>query len=117
MVMRAGKKEQREVSLQDPIGIDKEGNSISLLNVMYADEEAVADIVSLKMQIKRLYEAMSKTLKQREKQVLQMRYGLCDGEAKTQREIAELLGISRSYVSRIETKAIKKLSAIMKNDR
>ncbi len=116
MVMRAGKKEQKEVSLQDPIGTDKEGNCISLLSIMYADDDAVADTVSLKIQVKKLYEAMTKTLKQREKLVLQMRYGLCDSEAKTQREIAELLGISRSYVSRIETKAIKKLGAAMKHE-
>lgn len=114
MVMRASKKEQKEVSLQDPIGVDKEGHSISLLGIMYADDDDVADLVSLKMQVKKLYEAISRHLKDREKEVLQMRYGLCGHAAKTQREIAEMMGISRSYVSRIETKAIKKLNAALK---
>ena len=114
MVMRSGKKEQKEVSLQDPIGTDKEGNSISLLGIMFADDEDVADTVSLKMQVKTLYEAMASTLKTREKTVLQLRYGLYGSTAKTQREIADMLGISRSYVSRIETKAIKKLGVAMK---
>lgn len=114
MVMRSGKKEQKEVSLQDPIGTDKEGNSISLLGIMFADEEDVADTVSLKIQVKKLYEAIARTLKTREKTVLQLRYGLYGSAAKTQREIADMLGISRSYVSRIETKAIRKLSTAMK---
>ena len=113
MVMRSGKKEQKEVSLQDPIGVDKEGHSISLLGIMYSDDEDVADMVSLKMQVVKLYEAMTAHLKDREKEVIQMRYGLCGNSAKTQREIADMMGISRSYVSRIETKALKKLSAAL----
>ena len=101
--------------MQDPIGTDKEGNSISLLGIMFSDDEDVADTVSLKIQVKKLYEAIAKTLKGRGKTVLQLRYGLYGTAAKTQREIADMLGISRSYVSRIETKAIKKLGAAMKN--
>lgn len=116
MMIRAGKKEQKEVSLNDPIGMDKEGNSISLMDVICSEDEDVAESISLKMQIKKLYEAMSYVLKRREKLVLQMRYGLCNTAVKTQREIADMLGISRSYVSRIETKAIKKLSGAIKSE-
>lgn len=106
MVMRAGKNRQRETSLQDPIGTDTEGNTISLLNVIYSDDEDIDDTLVLKSQVKKLYEAIEKKLAPREKKVLQMRYGLGDGEPVTQREIAKMLNISRSYVSRIETKAL-----------
>lgn len=111
MVMRAGKNRQRETSLQDPIGTDTEGNTISLLNVIYSDDEDIDDTLVLKSQVKKLYEAIEKKLAPREKKVLQMRYGLGDGEPVTQREIAKMLNISRSYVSRIETKALGKLKS------
>ena len=111
MVMRAGKNRQRETSLQDPIGTDTEGNTISLLNVIYSDDEDIDDTLVLKSQVKKLYEEIEKKLAPREKKVLQMRYGLGDGEPVTQREIAKMLNISRSYVSRIETKALGKLKS------
>ena len=109
MVLRAGKNKQRETSLQDPIGTDSEGNTISLLNIIYSDDEDIDDTIALKSQVKKLYEAMEKKLGQREKKVLQLRYGLGESEPVTQREIAKLLNISRSYVSRIEPKALGKL--------
>ena len=109
MVMRAGKKTQNEVSLQEPIGVDKEGNEIALIDIMSNDGESVLEEVELKMQVKKLYNKMKSVLKNREKLVLQLRYGLLNGNVKTQREIAQMLGISRSYVSRIEKKAIKNL--------
>ncbi len=109
MTIRAGKKTKKEVSIQEPIGIDKEGNEISLLDILGTDEDTVIDEVELKMQIKSLYKKMSKILKNREKTVIELRYGLANGGCKTQREIAKLLGISRSYVSRIEKKALDKL--------
>lgn len=109
MVMRAGKNRQRETSLQDPIGTDSEGNTISLLNVIYSDDEDIDDSLVLKSQVNKLYEAIERRLSPREKKVLKMRYGLGDCEPATQREIAKLLNISRSYVSRIETKALGKL--------
>lgn len=99
MVLRAGKNKQRETSLQDPIGTDSEGNTISLLNIIYSDDDDIDDTIALKTQVKKLYEAMEKKLGQREKKVLQLRYGLGDSEPITQREIAKLLNISRSYVS------------------
>ncbi|HEY5585558.1 MAG TPA: sigma-70 family RNA polymerase sigma factor, partial [Ruminiclostridium sp.] len=110
MQIRSSKKIQNEVSLQDPIGIDKEGNEITLIDLISNDSESVVDEVELKMQVKKLYSKMRATLVNREKIVLELRYGLLNGSSKTQREIAKMLGISRSYVSRIEKKAIKKLS-------
>ena len=114
MYIRSSKKVQNEVSLQDPIGLDKEGNEISLLDVMENDSNSVVDEVELRMQIKNMYKKMKEVLKNREKTVLELRYGLRNGECRTQREIAKILGISRSYVSRIEKKAIKKLNKELK---
>ena len=109
MVMRSSKKFQNEVSLNEPIGKDSEGNEINLLDILKSDTEAVLDEVELKIQVKKLYQNMKQVLKTREKIILELRYGLFNGNSKTQREIAQILGISRSYVSRIEKKAIKKL--------
>ncbi len=109
MHLRAAKKIKSEVSLHEPIGTDLEGNDIVLLDIMYNDGDSVIDEVDLRMQVKQLYNNMRNVLRKREKTVLEMRYGLCDGVNLTQREIGKLLGISRSYVSRIEKKAIKKL--------
>lgn len=110
MQIRSSKKIQSEVSLHDPIGVDREGNEITLIDVIGNESESVIDEVELKIQVKRLYNKMKAVLKKREKTVLELRYGLLNGTSKTQREIAGMLGISRSYVSRIEKKAIKKLS-------
>ena len=115
MTIRADKKSKVEVSLQEPIGIDKEGNEISLIDILGTDVDDVIDEVNLKMQIKKLYSKINKVLKGRERIIIELRYGLVDGGNKTQREIAELLGISRSYVSRIEKRAIKKLSKAFEN--
>lgn len=109
MTIRAAKKTKTEVSLHDPIGIDKEGNEISLIDILGSDTDIILDEVELKIQVKKLYQKMEKILKKREKTVIELRYGLSNGIVKTQREIAEMLGISRSYVSRIEKRAIKKL--------
>lgn len=114
MQIRSSKKTQNEVSLQDTIGVDKEGNEIALIDIIGNEGESVIDEVDLKMQVKRLYSKMKEVLKKREKTVLELRYGLLNGTGKTQREIAKMLGISRSYVSRIEKKAIKKLSKELK---
>lgn len=116
MTLRANKKLQNEVFLQDPIGIDKEGNEISLMDVISNDSDSVIDEVELKMQVKKLYNKMKSVLKNREKLVLELRYGLFNGNSKTQREIAQMLGISRSYVSRIEKKAVKKLTKELKHE-
>jgi RNA polymerase sporulation-specific sigma factor len=109
MLIRNNKKTKGEVYLQDPIGIDKEGNEISLIDVLSSEENSIIEIVENKIQIKKLYKKINTSLMEREKIIIQMRYGLVDGKPKTQREIAEILGISRSYVSRIEKRALKKL--------
>ena len=96
--------------LQDPIGTDKEGKEVSLMDVLRSEEDSVIDIVENKIQIKRLYSKINLVLKDREKVIIQMRYGLLDGKPRTQREIAIILGISRSYISRIEKRVLKKLN-------
>ena len=110
MTIRASRKTKGEVSLQDPIGMDKEGNEITLIDILGTDPDSVTDQVELKLQVRRLHEKMQSVLKKREQIFLEMRYGLSNGKSKTQREIAQMLGISRSYVSRIEKKAIMKLA-------
>lgn len=109
MMLRAGKKRARDVSLYDSIGVDKDGESVSLIDVLEADDVQAIDTIILEQDVKELYDAYEKKLKVMEQQVLRMRYGLFGTRAHTQREIAAMLGISRSYVSRIEKKAIEKL--------
>ncbi len=115
MTIRSTKKIKTEVSLQDPIGVDKEGNEISLIDILGTDPDEVLNQVELKMQIKKLYSKIANVLKEREKTVIELRYGIYNGGTKTQREIAKMLGISRSYVSRIEKRAIKKLSKALES--
>lgn len=109
MLFRNSKKQKSEVYLQDPIGVDKEGNAICLIDVLSSEKDSVIDKVENNLQVKALYDKMSESLSKREYNIIIMRYGLEDGKCKTQREIAALLNISRSYVSRIEKKALKKL--------
>ena len=109
MMLQVVRKQHREVSLYEPIGTDREGNEIQLFDVIESDEEDAPSKVALKDDIKMLYEKVSSELSPRERLVLKMRYGLYEGEEYTQREIARQLGISRSYVSRIEKSAIEKL--------
>ncbi|GAA0788873.1 RNA polymerase sporulation sigma factor SigK [Hathewaya limosa] len=109
MLIRNNKKTKNEVYLQDPIGVDKEGNEISLMDVLSSDEDSIIEIVQNKIETRKLYEKINKDLTEREKIIIKMRYGLQDGKPRTQREIAKYLGISRSYVSRIEKRALKKL--------
>lgn len=109
MLIRNTKKIKSEVYLQDPIGVDKEGNEISLMDVLSSDENSVIEVVENRMQIKKLYDKINECLTEREKIIIKMRYGLNDGKPKTQREIAAFLNISRSYVSRIEKRALKKM--------
>ncbi|NGT53357.1 RNA polymerase sporulation sigma factor SigK [Clostridium perfringens] len=110
MFFRNTKKTKGEVFLQDPIGVDKEGNEICLIDILSSDSDSVLEAVENSLQVKELYKKMADVLSPREKEIIQMRYGLLDGDIKTQREIAGILGISRSYVSRIEKKALKKLN-------
>ena len=109
MLLRAHKKYSKEVSLYDPIGVDKDGESVSLVDVIEMDNKDTLEELILDQDIRELREAFKQCLKDTEQQVIQMRYGLFGGKEYTQREIAGELGISRSYVSRIEKKALGKL--------
>ncbi len=109
MLLRAKKKTNKEVSLYEPIGTDREGNEIQLYDIIEASDDDAHIKINLKDDIKTLYEKVESELSSRERLVLKMRYGLYNEEEYTQREIAEELGISRSYVSRIEKSAIEKL--------
>ena len=109
MLMRSHKKTQGDVSLNETIGTDKEGNQIMLIDVMKNDSIDIFDEINLGIQVKQLYKNLKNELDDRERKVIIMRYGLADGKCYTQKEIAKLLKISRSYVSRIEKKAVEKL--------
>lgn len=109
MHFRSRKKCSREVSLYEPIGTDKEGNQIQLVDLLEVDEKDVVEQLELRRQIVQLYDLISHVLDERERQILQLRYGLNNRASVTQREIADKLHISRSYVSRIEKKALGKL--------
>ena len=114
MHLRATKKLSAEVYLNEPIGKDKDDNVVTLQEVLENNERNIEDEVDIKMKIKMLYEKMKSILKNREKEILELRFGLGGNKPKTQNEIASMMGISRSYVSRIETKAIKKLAKEIK---
>lgn len=103
------KKTSKEVSLYEPIGMDKEGNEISLLDIIESNSVDVIETMELEENTKKLYQIFSVLLNEREQKVLSLRYGLFGAKEITQREIAKLLGISRSYVSRIEKNSLKKL--------
>lgn len=109
MLLRTKKKHSKEVSLYEPIGTDRDGNEIQLFDIIETDEADAQTKITLKDDIRLLYEKLESELSPRERLVLKMRYGLYNQEEYTQREIAEKLGISRSYVSRIEKSAIEKL--------
>ena len=109
MYLRSKKKTNKEVSLYEPLGIDKEGNEIQLYDIIETNDADASERIMLKQDIQKLYEELESLLTPRERLVLKMRYGLYNGEEYTQREVARQLGISRSYVSRIEKRAIQKL--------
>lgn len=109
MMLRSRKKSSREISLYEPIGTDREGNEIQLFDVMETTDEDIHEKINLKDDVRTLYEKVESELSDRERLVLKMRYGLYNEEEYTQREIAKRLGISRSYVSRIEKSAVEKL--------
>lgn len=114
MFMRASKKQKAEVYLNEPIGKDKDDNIVTLQEVLENEERNIEEVVDLKFKMKELYCKMKDVLEEREQKIIIMRFGLDGNKPKTQKEIAQLLNISRSYVSRIETKAIRKLSEKIK---
>lgn len=110
MMFRNTKKLQSEVYLNEPIGKDKDDNEVTLMDVLETDDKSIEEEINLRAKIGKLYNKMRETLKQRERTILELRFGLGGHKPKTQNEIASMMGISRSYVSRIETKAINKLA-------
>ncbi len=109
MLMRGDKKRSREVSLYDPIGTDKEGNEITLLSIIEHNNEDVVEQLARKQSLQKLSKIISEVLTPREYFVVIRRYGLFGHSESTQRELASQLNISRSYVSRIEKKALEEL--------
>ena len=114
MYLRSTKKLNAEVYLNEPIGKDKDDNVVTLQEILENDDRSIEDEVDLKLKIKKLYSKIKDVLKGREQQIINLRFGLDGHKPKTQNEIAQMMGISRSYVSRIETKAIGKLSKEIK---
>lgn len=110
MFFRNSKKLNSEVYLNEPIGKDKDDNVITLQEILENNERSIEDAIDLKLKQKKLYEKMETTLKPREKEILILRFGLNNEKPLTQNEVADIYGISRSYVSRIESKAISKLA-------
>ena len=108
MVFRADKKQSKEIYLNEPVGSDKEGNEITLLDVLEAEKKDIIENLTFHENVKKLYDAV-KILPEPERTIIVVRYGLGGKRQQTQREIAQKLGISRSYVSRIEKKALLKL--------
>ena len=109
MYLRSTKKLGAEVYLNEPIGKDKDDNEISLIDILEKDEKNIEEEIDFKMKMKQIYQKIKSVLKTREQIIIELRFGLGGKKPKTQNEVAQILGISRSYVSRIETKAIKKL--------
>lgn len=109
MLLRASKKFSREVSLYEPIGVDKDGEAVSLVDVIEADSREILEDLIFSQEVQELYQAFEACLREQEQTVIRMRYGLFGQRPRTQREIASALGISRSYVSRIEKRALEKL--------
>lgn len=114
MTLRSKKHAIPEVSLSEAIGSDKEGNEVTLMEVIPSEDDSVEENYESRSEIKKMYDGIDRFLEPREKRIISMRYGLSDGKEIPQREIAKMLGISRSYVSRIEKKAVEKLRDAMK---
>ncbi len=113
MFIRSDKKHQNEISLQESVGKDHEGNEITFMELLSSDAEEFIDEIEREMNHTSIREKVDQLLKGREKTIIQLRYGLLNGVERTQKEIGKMLGISRSYVSRIEKGALKKLKASM----
>ncbi len=115
MYIRSSKKYNNDMFLQDPVGHDFDGNEITVMDMVKSDDDPVPDEVSDRIDIMRMIQKIDEVLDDREREIIKMRYAISGGEEITQREIASMLGISRSYVSRIEKKALKKISACLNN--
>ena len=113
MYIRSSKKYSNDMFLQDPVGHDFDGNEITVMDMVKSDDDPVPDEVSYRIDIMRMIQKIEEVLDEREREIIKMRYAIYGGEEITQREIAAMLGISSSYVSRIEKKALKKISACL----
>ncbi len=113
MFLRKNKKRKKEVSLEDSLNYDNEGNELHLEDVLGTENDLVSDEYEKMMDRKFVQKEINK-LSPREKQIMVLRYGLNNGECYTQKEVADLLGISQSYISRIEKKVIKNIKEVMK---
>ncbi|MBR5279750.1 MAG: RNA polymerase sporulation sigma factor SigK [Clostridia bacterium] len=109
MYIRANKKYNGEVSMNEPIGIDRDGNEIVLMDLLRCDDSELVEEVDRSVQKKAVRKAVQNLEEDRERLIIQLRYGLLNGAEKTQREVGRMLGISRSYVSRIEKAALEKI--------
>ena len=116
MMLRSRKKLSREVSLYEPIGQEKEGNAIHLLDVIEEKQKDIVEDMELGRNIRRLFSALDHCLSDREYRILVMRYGLRGQKEHTQQEVGDILGISRSYVSRMEKRALHKLASKLRED-
>ena len=114
MCLRSSHKRRNDVSLEEPVGSDSEGNEITLMEMLGTDPDAVTDEVDRRITLSRIRTLIRQKLPERERIVLEMRYGLLDGECRPQYEVAEALGISRSYVSRNEKKAVQTLESALR---
>ena len=115
MYFRNQKKSSQDVYISDPIDTDKDGNQLTLMDVVSSDDTILED-VDLKMKSEKLHKYIKSALDGRERIIIELRYGIDGCRPKTQREVAKLLGISRSYVSRIEKKALLELRAMFEGD-
>ena len=113
MHLRSAKKNRGAISLNDPIGADSDGNEVSLMDILSSEEDGVPDRVEVTIESGRALQLLDKVLDRREKQVIALRFGLADNIQRPQHEVARLMGISRSYVSRIEKQALGKLRQAM----
>lgn len=116
MLLRSGKKHKNNVSLTDPVGTDKDGNELTLMDLLSEKEENVFSQVEKSIQREKFIAVLKKFLNEREFTIISLRYGLEDGTALPQREVAKKLGISRSYISRIEKRAIEKARENLNKD-
>ena len=114
MMLRQEKKISKNTSLYEPIGVDKDGESIHLVDVIQMENEDVLEQMILDQDVRELYQAYKTCLNDNEKQVVRMRYGLFGGKEYTQREIAQAMGLSRSYISRIEKRGLEKIGKEMR---
>ena len=116
MLLRLNKKHKNVLSIQESLGQDKDGNEIELEDILFSDDNVVFDAVNNNILADKLNEIISKNLTEREATIIKMRYGLNNAPALTQREVAAKLGISRSYISRLETKALSIIKSCVESN-